>query len=176
MVQATTRMRQVVDWRAAMWAGVISGAAFLLVNLILTAVTLGSPWIVTRIIASIVLGSTVLPPPVSFEFGIFVVALLIHFALALLFAGLLAIIIHRWGLVVGIVGGALFGLALYLVNFYTFSYFFPWFFPFRSWMMVASHLIYGMLAGGVYELLEVEMFVPVESRSSRLATDDEECR
>ena len=70
--------------------------------------------------------------------------------------------LHRWGIIVGIIGGAIFGLALYLINFYTLTYFFPWFFPLRSWMMMLSHVIYGATAGGVYEALEVEEFVPLE--------------
>jgi hypothetical protein len=107
----------------------------------------------------------VLPPPVTFDLGITIVALLVNLALSILFAGLIALIIHRWGLIVGLVGGAVLGLALYAINFYTFSFFFPWFFPFRSWMMVVSHLIFGAVAGGTYELLEVEEFVPVEVES-----------
>lgn len=162
MSQATARMRQVVDWSAAMWAGVISGIIFLMVNLLLTAYTLGSPWIVVRVLASVVMGNRVLPPPASFDITIFVVALIVHLVLSVLFACLLAIVIHRWGLIVGIVGGALFGLALYGINFYSFSYFFPWFFPFKSWMMVVSHVVFGAAAGGIYEALEVEEFVPVE--------------
>jgi hypothetical protein len=160
--ETTVKMRPVVDWSAALWAGVISGIVFLLANLLLTALTLGSPWIVLRILASIVLGSRVLPPPATFDLGIAVVALLVNLALSIFFAGLIALIIHRWGLIVGLVGGALLGLALYVINFYTFSFFFPWFFPFRSWMMLVSHLIFGAVAGGTYELLEVEEFVPVE--------------
>jgi hypothetical protein len=162
MGQTTVRMRQVVDWSAAIWAGVVSGIIFLLVNLGLTAYSLGSPWIVTRILASVVMGSSVLPPPTTFDATTFAVAIVVHMILSILFACLLAIIIHRWGLIVGIAGGALFGLALYGINFYTFSYFFPWFFPFRSWMMLLSHVFFGAAAGGVYETLEVEEFVPVE--------------
>jgi hypothetical protein len=155
-------MRQVVDWSATLWAGIISGIIFLLVNLLLTAYALGSPWIVTRILASIVMGSRVLPPPASFDPIISLVALVVHLVLSVLFAAILAIIIHRWGLIVGVVGGAIFGLALYGINFYTFSFFFPWFFVFKSWMMLASHVVFGVFAGGIYETLEVEEFVPVE--------------
>jgi hypothetical protein len=154
-------MRQLVDWRAAIIAGIVSGLAFLLINLVLTAVAVGSPWVVTRLIASILLGDSVLPPPASFDLATFLVALVVTLALAILFACLLAVMIHRWGLIVGIVGGALFGLALYVINFYAISYFFPWFFPMRSWIMVVAHAVYGALAGGVYEALEVERFVPV---------------
>jgi hypothetical protein len=154
-------MRQVVDWKAAVWAGVISGILFLILNSALTGFTLGSPWVYSRLIASVIMGSGVMPPPVTFDAGIFAVALVVNFVLSVAFACLLAVIIHRWGLVVGLLGGAVFGLALYLINFYTLSYFFPWVYPFRSWMMLTSHVLFGAAAGSIYELLEVEEFVPV---------------
>jgi hypothetical protein len=116
---------------------------------------------VPRRVAAIVLGEGVLPPPATFDLTIFLVALLLHLFLSVIYALVLAFIIHRWGLIVGIVGGALFGLALYVVNYYTFSIFFPWFFPVRSWVDVLSHMLFGAVAGGVYEALEVEEFVPV---------------
>ena len=162
MSQMKIKMRQVVDWSAAIWAGIVSGVIFLVINMILTAIYVGSPWVITRLIASIVMGEGVLPPPATFDPAIFVVSLIIHFLLSIIFACILAIILHRWGLLVGIIGGALFGLALYFINFYTFSIIFPWFFPMRSWIMVLSHIVFGVLAGGIYEALEVEEFVPVE--------------
>ncbi len=162
MGQPKPKMRQVVDWRAAIWAGIIAGIVFLLVNMILTDAYLGSPWVIVRLAASILMGTKVLPPPATFDAAIFSVALLVHLPLSIIFASLIAMVLHRWGMIVGILGGALFGLAFYFINFYTFSAIFPWFFPLRGWMMAFSHLAFGALAGGVYEALEVEKFVPVE--------------
>lgn len=161
MAKVTTRMRQVVDWRAAVWAGIIGGALFFILQMILVPLfTVGSPWVMSRRIAAMVLGPGVLPPPDTFNLGIVLLALVIHFILSILYAVILAIIIHRWGLLVGIVGGGLFGLALYAINYYTFSAFFPWFFPVRSWLDIVSHVVFGALAGGIYEGLEVETYVP----------------
>lgn len=162
MAKPKVKMRQLVDWSAAIWGGVIAGAVFLLVNMILTWIYIGSPWVVTRLIASIVLGANAMTPPVTFQTGPFVLALVIHFVLAIGFAAVIATALHRWGLLVGIIGGAVFGLAFYLINFYTISYLFPWFFPMRSWIMALSHIAFGALAGGIYEGLEVEKFVPVK--------------
>ena len=156
------RLRQVVDWSAALWAGVMSGIVFLGILMGLTAWYLGSPWVIPRLLASILLGKSVLPPPATFEPGVFALALVIHILLSMLFACLIAFVLHRWGLLVGIVGGAMFGLALYAVNFYTLSYFVPWFFPLRSWIMLAGHVVFGAVAGGLYEALEVEKFEPVK--------------
>ena len=163
MTNARRRMKQLVDWRAAIWSGVISGVVFLVVAMALTAAYVGSPWVMTRLIASVILGKGVLPPPASFTVGTFLASAVVHGVLSVGFACLIAYVFHRWGLIVGILGGALFGLALYFVNFYTVSFFFPWFFPMRSWIMAASHVVFGALAGGIYEALEVEYFVPVEN-------------
>jgi hypothetical protein len=53
-------------------------------------------------------------------------------------------------------------LAIYAINFFAISYFVPWFFPLRSWILLLSHVLFGALAGGIYELLEEEEFVPVK--------------
>ena len=108
MSNSPSRLHQVMDWRAAIWAGIIAGAIFLLLQMILLAlVTGGSPWILPRMTAAIVLGEGALSPPASFDVTITLVALIIHFVLAIGFAVLIAFILHRWGLLVGIVGGAL---------------------------------------------------------------------
>ena len=160
MIKSSSRVRQIMDWRAAFWAGIIAGAIYLVAQMALLAqITGGSPWIVPRRIAAIVLGESVLPPPATFDLTIFLVSLLLHLFLSVIYTLILAFIIHRWGLIVGIVGGALFGLALYVINYYTFSIFFPWFFPVRSWVDILSHMLFGAVAGGVYEALEVEVFV-----------------
>jgi len=157
------KMRQVVDWRAAIWAGIISGVIFLVVNMLLMKIYVGSPWVTVRLVASVALGARALPPPATFDTTIFIVAILVHLPLSIAFASIIATILHRWGLLVGIIGGAIFGLALYAINFYTFTFFFPTFFPMRSWIMAVSHVIFGACAGGIYESLEVEKFVPAEA-------------
>ncbi|MGH7799019.1 MAG: hypothetical protein ACREOW_00110 [Thermodesulfobacteriota bacterium] len=162
MSQIKVKMRQIIDWSAAVWAGVISGIIFLVISMLLAAKYIGSPWVITRLIASVVMGPGVLPPPSTFNPTIFIVSVSVQLLLSIGFACILAIIFHRWGLLVGIIGGAIFGLALYFINFYTFSIIFPWFFPMRSWIMALSHVVFGVLAGGIYETLEVEEFVPVE--------------
>jgi hypothetical protein len=164
MSYQSVRMRQLVDWAAAIRAGVIAGIFFLLLNVILTSLAFGvNGWVVIRLLASLVLGQGVLAPPATFNVAALVVALLTHFGLAIGFGFLIAYVIHRGGLITGIIGGALLGLALYSINFYTLSYFFPWFFAMHSWVFGVSHMIYGALVGGIYEALEVEVFVPVEN-------------
>lgn len=155
------RMVQLVDWSAAVWAGIIGGTLFAMLNWFVTPYFLGgSVWVYVRLFASILLGEGVLAPPATFSITAVFAALVTHYALSILFALLIAYIIHRGGLIGGIIGGGLLGLALYAVNLYTLTYFFPAFFVMNSWVMVISHIIYGAVAGGVYEALEVEEFVP----------------
>ena len=106
-----------------------------------------------------VLGEAVLPPPTSFDAGIVITAVIVHFTLAVLYTLVLAFIVHRWRLLVSVIGGALFGLALYLINFFTFTFFFAWFYPARAWPFSLVHILFGALAGGIYELLEKDVFI-----------------
>lgn len=157
MEQRAAQVRYLVDWRAAIWAGLISGAIFLVLSMVLSAIVLGTPWVVPQIIASLVMGPEVLPPPNAIGAGVFLVALLIHAVLSVIFGSLVAIVVHRWGMLIGFVGGALLGLALYGVTFYAFSELLvPWVFLMRSWIMLVSHIVFGAAAGAIYEALEVE--------------------
>jgi uncharacterized membrane protein YagU involved in acid resistance len=80
------------DWRAAIMAGVV----FLALELVLaTLIPGGSPWASPRMIASIILGRGVLHAPATFEAGIMVAALVVHFVLAIVFALILSLIMVR---------------------------------------------------------------------------------
>lgn len=155
------RMRQILDWKSAVWSGVISGTVFLFLNMLLFYIYLGSPWIYLRMTAAIVMGEKVLPPPVTPEVSIVVVGSLVHYGISILLALIISLVIYRWGILVGVLGGALLGGGFYLINIYGLSYFFPWFYVLNSWMLLLSHILFGATAGGVYELLEEEEFVPV---------------
>jgi len=54
--ETSPRRRQLVDWSAAIWAGLIGGTAFLVVNFLLTPVLYGgNAWVSIRLLASIVI-------------------------------------------------------------------------------------------------------------------------
>ncbi len=160
---AARRMRQLVDWSAAVWAGSIAGTVFLLLNLFLIpAMVGGNAWTIVRLFASILLGEGVLAPPATASVPALGAALVAHYALSVVFALVIAWILHRWGIVIGVIGGALLGLALYCINFYTLTLAYPWFYAMRNGVFVFTHVVYGALAGGIYEALEVEEFVPAE--------------
>ena len=164
MTSLRTQVRHLMDWKAAVIAGIIAGAVFLLVLLIAyPLVTGGTPWTVFRFIGAIILGESVLPPPVTFDAGVVLTAVIVHFILSIIYTLVLAFIVHRWGILISVIGGALFGLALYLINFFTFTMFFPWFYPARAWPFSLVHILFGAVAGGIYELLEKDVFVIEEA-------------
>lgn len=163
MIENRAKLKQLMDWRAAIISGFVSGIVLLLlVTLFVPAVRGWNAWVIVRYIASIFMGQEILPPPATFNLTALIIALVTHTIISLGSAILLAFIIHRWGLLVGIVGGAVFGLCLYGINFFSLTYFFPWFYLIKGWPMMISHVIFGAAAGGVYEGLEVEKFVPAE--------------
>lgn len=155
------RLHQVMDWSAAFWAGILSGTVFYLLNIFFVPFILGgNSWVIIRLFASIFFGEAILAPPATFDFASLIVSILTNIVLSIGFTMLIAFVFHKWGLATGIFGGALFGLGIYIINFYSLSYFYPWFFALSSWPFVVTHILFGAIAGGVYELLEVEEFVP----------------
>ena len=160
------KVRQLIDWKAAFIAGLAGGVISFTTNLILSSWLLDSPWLLTRIISSIVLGESVLPPPASFSWLVLLASLFIHLLLSVLFAGLIAAVVHQWGIIISFIGGALMGLAFYAIAFYTFSMLFPWFFTFRNWIFVVMYILYGAFTGSVYELLEVEKYVELKEEGA----------
>lgn len=148
-----------LDWSAAIWAGLLSGLVMLLISMLLPWLVLGDALLIVRIIASVMLGPTVIPAQAGLVPGIYVVALLTHFGLSLFFALLIAMIFHRWGMVVGFFGGAAMGFIIYFMNYYSFSFAFPWMAPYRNWMLLLGHVFFGALAGSLYELFEDESLV-----------------
>ncbi|MEM7530611.1 MAG: hypothetical protein AAF639_00420 [Chloroflexota bacterium] len=160
------RRRQLVDWSAAWWAGIIAGLIFLAYNIfVLPWLWGGNMWVMLRLHASVIWGESVLAPPATFDVGVLLTALITHLIFSVLAAMFIAYILHRWGLIIGIIGGALLGLVIYAINLYAsinllngildlFG-----FFILRNWSFALGHIIFGALAGGIYEALEVEEYV-----------------
>jgi hypothetical protein len=106
-----------------------------------------------RLLAAIVMGSTVAPPPAPFDLATFIVAMIVHFIMAAVFAIVLAWIIDRLTASAAIAVGLVFGLALYLVNFHLWTAVFPWFAMARNWVTVFNHVLFGGVAGWSYHVL-----------------------
>jgi hypothetical protein len=149
--------RRHIDWRAGVYAGLIAGAVFLILEMGMVWLFRGeSPWAPPRMIAAMVLGEGVLPmppeKPATFSLGILATAMVIHFLLSIIY-GLVgaAIVANRMGYGGAIVVGGLCGFAIYLVNFYPIAAaFFPWFAMARNWISIFAHVVFGAVVGAAY--------------------------
>jgi uncharacterized membrane protein YagU involved in acid resistance len=137
-----------MTWRAVLIAGLVAGTVFLLTNVFLMPLVVEvDPILSLRYFASLPLGRGVLTQTDNTTM-IAVIGVLIHYVFSLLFALVIAIVVHRWGMIVGIVGGAILGLAIYGINLYAMTVFFTWFFALNNTVLLLSHVLFGAVAGG----------------------------
>ena len=152
-------LRKVVDWSAALWAGLLSGVIFYILSIVLIPYVYGgNSSIIIRYLSSIVLGEEILPPPATLEISALIISIVSTLLLSIIFTLVLAYIIHRGGIITGVLVGALFGLGLYFINYNTLTIYFEWFYALKNPMNMINHIIFGILAGGLYETFEVEEF------------------
>ncbi|WP_133664185.1 hypothetical protein [Paraburkholderia sp. BL10I2N1] len=151
-------IRRVPDWRAAVIAGCAAGAVFLVLEFLGMWFAGQSPWGAPRMIAAIAVGRGVLAQPATFDVGIVLVALVVHFLLSIIFALILAVIIAPFSfdssMGMASLAGAVFGATVYLINFYGMSHVFPWIEDARSWVSFMSHIVFGLVAADTYLRLE----------------------
>ncbi|MEO6225099.1 MAG: hypothetical protein ABIO80_04545 [Sphingomicrobium sp.] len=115
----------------------------------------GSAWGPPRMIAAMVMGREVLPPPATFALVPMTVAMMIHFVLSIILAAVLGWIISKWrlSLTSSIITSALFGLLIYVVNFYGFTAVWPWFAMARGWISIFAHAMFGLVLGWAYHAI-----------------------
>jgi uncharacterized membrane protein YagU involved in acid resistance len=148
-------LHSATDWSAAAWAGVIAGIVFMMLEMGMVRLFMGeSPWAPPRMIAAMALGKEVLPPPdtyAPFDMKIMMMAMLIHFPLSIAYGLAVGWLVHRLDWVGGLLIGALFGIAIYVGNFYLVApVMFPWFQMAQTWISALAHTIFGVVAGGGY--------------------------
>jgi hypothetical protein len=149
-------MAEKLRLKPAIWAGIVAGIVFVMMEMALIAtVGNGMVWGPPRMMAAIVMGEGVLPPPPTFDFGIVMAGMMVHFVLSVILALILGWVIAKWrlGMAMAIVVGLVFGLIIYLVDFYLMTGLFPWFANARNMITLVSHLVFGGVLGAVYRAL-----------------------
>lgn len=133
------------------WAGLVAGTMATLMQVLLwLAFTDTFPDILfrdARLTAALVLGISVLQPSSSIGISlIMTTATVIHFALSIAYAALLAALTTRLETMKALWAGAAFGVALYVINLYGFTFIFPWFVQARDWITLIAHGVFGVSA------------------------------
>lgn len=144
-------------FKKAVIAGLIAGAVFMMLEMIMVPLFMGgSPWGPPRMIAAIILGKSVLPmppQPVTFDFGVMMAAMFLHFMLSIIYAVIIGWLCRKLSMGTSILIGAVFGLAIYVINFYGFTAVFPWFAMGRTWVSIFSHAMFGIVAAFSFKKL-----------------------
>lgn len=146
-------MTRTLDWKAAIIAGLVAGLVFMMLEMILVGTIGGqSPWGPPRMIAAMAMGDGVLPPPATFDMGIMMVAMMIHFPTSIILAAVLGWAISYWrmNLMTSLIVGTIFGLVVYFVNFYVMTAIFPWFAMARGGIAIFAHAMFGLVLGWTY--------------------------
>lgn len=133
---------------AATLAGVLAGTLATAVQMLLWWLE-GTPVVATllrdaRLTAAIVMGEAVLATAPAWRWDVLLAATLIHFALSIACAALALPFARRLGTVPALLGGAGYGLAIYLVNLHGFTALFPWFAVARGGVTLLTHVAFGL--------------------------------
>jgi uncharacterized membrane protein YagU involved in acid resistance len=139
-------------WRHAVFAGLIGGAVFMMAEMLMVMLIGESPWAPPRMIADMVLGPDVLPAqgvPATFDMGILMAAMMVHFPLAIVYGLLIGALVQRTTMrsyTGALTEGAAIGLVIYLVNFY----FIASFAMARNWVSVVTHILFGLVTAWAF--------------------------
>ncbi|PXX34741.1 MULTISPECIES: sodium:proline symporter [Burkholderia] len=107
-----------------------------------------------RLTAAIVMGRSVVGTSAGFDPLVMGVATLVHAALSLAYAAVLAKVVRNMSLGSALLAGGAFGLILYGVNLHAFTAIFPWFIPVRGAITLVAHLVFGVTAAVVYHVVK----------------------
>ncbi|HYD31376.1 MAG TPA: hypothetical protein VEB64_11045 [Azospirillaceae bacterium] len=141
-----------VDWKGVVVAGLIAGALITVVEMVLAGLAGVGAWLPPRMVAAVVMGRDVLNHTGGAA-SVFVTALAVHAVLSILYAAILAWAIERAqaDFRMATVAGGVFGLMLYLINFYGFAAVaFPWFADAQGGITLLVHILFGLVLAWAY--------------------------
>ena len=146
------RVKRTLDWRAGGIAGIIGGLAFMAIEATAAALAgRGAIWQTPREIAEILLGSLIYGRPIGL---VVMIAIFIHLTLSLFYGRALAYVLFKRGNTHWLQTGLIFGLSLYVLNYYLLGAFIPRIAAARSAAWLFCHLGFGAVAAGAYTRLE----------------------
>jgi hypothetical protein len=150
--------RRIPDWRAAAVGGFFAGAVLLVLGGIAMWDMGGNPGEALRMVSAVLLGRDVVIHAAPIDAGIVLTALIVHILLSLAMGFVLATIMALFTLDSSIgmasIVGAVFGAAVYWVNFHAMTRVFPWFVDARGWMAVVANIVFGLIAAEAYVRFE----------------------
>ncbi|KWR87737.1 hypothetical protein [Cupriavidus sp. IDO] len=143
------------DWRAAVVAGLIAGVVYMVLELLTARFLLyQGAWGTVKMVAALILGREALASADAFSWTIVLAAGTVHFALSIIFAAILALVLASFRLdssmALASLVGVLFGAIVYFVNFYALGRYFNWFDEARSWESLFAHALFGLIAAAGY--------------------------
>jgi len=150
-----------INWSATIWASVIAGLVFAVLEVAMVPLFQGkSPWAPLHMIGAIALGPGAMASPDTFDIGIIATAVVVHMLLAIVYGIVLAYIIMRFDTPMATIIGALYGLALYVINFYGFTKWFPWFADALDWISIFTHMVQSGLMAYLYKVFDRRRVAP----------------
>ncbi len=156
MAEPRAGYRQVFDARAAFVAGIVGIIVFALTMMGLDAKFSGSPWVTMRSAASLFTGEAAFTDINTFSFPSLAPGLLTYMLVGMALAFILSLLLHRFGLVAGIVGGAILGFSAYVLLYFVLlrQLDMQELLSLKRWTLEVGHAVFGAVVGGVYEWLE----------------------
>ncbi len=107
----SAEVKSSTDWRASVWAGLIAGAVFMMLEMVMVWLFTGqSPWGPPRMMAAMLMGLEVLQPPPTLAMMPMKVAMMIHFPLSVVYGLVIGWMVHRMDMGMAVLAGAAFGL------------------------------------------------------------------
>jgi hypothetical protein len=148
--------RRAPNWVVAAVSGFAAGAVLMVLDLAWSTITdTAGLWRTSHMIAPIFLGAdAVRSTEFNFRPEVVTIALIVHYAVGIVFGLILAAVMAPLHLDAtvrrAVVTGAVFGLILYVVNFFGMVRFFPWLVDLRGWATIAAHVVFGIVAALLY--------------------------
>jgi hypothetical protein len=144
-----------INWSAAIWASIIAGLVFAVLEVVMVPLFQGkSPWAPLHMIGAIAMGPDAMASPDTFDLGVIATAVVVHMVLAIIYGIILAFLITRLDIGMAVMAGAIYGLALYAINFYGFTKWFPWFADARDWISIFTHIVQSGLMAYLYKVFD----------------------